>query len=43
MIRHGLETNRHFLKTYQYFLKGLPRPRWMLLEAAAAAAAAKSL
>ena len=33
MIRHGLETNRLFLKTYQYFLKGLPGPRWMLLEA----------
>ena len=33
MIRHGLETNRLFLKTCQYFLKGLPRPRWMLLEA----------
>ena len=33
MIRHGLETNRLFLKTYQYFLKSLLRPRWMLLEA----------
>lgn len=33
MIRHGLETNRLFLKTYQYFFKSLPRPRWMLLEA----------
>ena len=36
MIRHGLETNRLFLKTCQYFLKGLPRPRWMLLEASIA-------
>ena len=36
VIRHGLETNRLFLKTCQYFLKGLPRPRWMLLEASIA-------